>query len=121
MLDGELVALAGDGKSNLNLLQNFRSANATIRFFVFDILIHQGRELLKVPLSARRALLSSVIRPARFVEVCVTSAPPLRDMLRFARSQGLEGIVAKRADSAYEPGLCTGVWRKQRMKRFGDS
>ena len=117
MLDGELVALAGDGKSNLNLLQNFRSANATIRFFVFDILIHQGRELLKIPLSARRALLSSVIRPARFVEVSLASAPSLNDMWRFVRSQGLEGIVAKRADSAYEPGLRTGLWRKQRMNR----
>jgi ATP-dependent DNA ligase len=96
VLDGELVALAGDGKPNFNLLQKFLSANATIRFFVFDILIHQGRELLKVPLAARRALLSSVIRPARFVEVSEASAAPLHDMLRFVRSQGPEGIVAKR-------------------------
>jgi ATP-dependent DNA ligase len=81
VLDGELVALSDEGKFSFNLLQNFRSGRVGVTFYVFDILLHQGRDLLKVPLSARRAL------------------------------------VAKRADSIYEPGLHTGLWRKQRMNR----
>jgi ATP-dependent DNA ligase len=31
-------------------------------------------------------------------------------MLKFVRKQGLEGVVAKRTDSAYEPGKCSGLW-----------
>jgi bifunctional non-homologous end joining protein LigD len=36
-------------------------------------------------------------------------------MLRFVRSHGLEGVVAKRADSVYEPGKRTGLWTKTRI------
>ena len=38
-------------------------------------------------------------------------------MLKFTQTHGLEGIVAKRADSFYQPGLRTGVWSKYRLNR----
>jgi ATP dependent DNA ligase domain len=45
VLDGELVALDAAGKPDFNLLQNFRSAESHIFYFVFDILAHEGRSL----------------------------------------------------------------------------
>lgn len=36
-------------------------------------------------------------------------------MLKFVKSHGLEGVVAKRADSVYQPGLRTGLWSKHRI------
>ena len=38
-------------------------------------------------------------------------------MLKFTQAHGLEGIVAKRADSSYQPGLRTGVWSKYHLNR----
>ena len=38
-------------------------------------------------------------------------------MINAVRSQGLEGVVAKRLDSAYEPGQRSGAWRKMRINQ----
>jgi ATP-dependent DNA ligase len=57
VLDGEIVAMDADGKSDFNLLQNFRSAELKIHYYAFDILMHQGTSLLLKPLSERRTLL----------------------------------------------------------------
>ena len=51
VIDGELVALDATGRPNFNLLQNFRSAEAQISYFVFDILVHKNRDLTRLPLS----------------------------------------------------------------------
>jgi ATP-dependent DNA ligase len=65
VVDGELVALGPDGRPDFNLLQNFRSAESRILYYAFDILVHEGRSLIQLPLSERRAILSSVIEPGR--------------------------------------------------------
>jgi len=57
VLDGELVALGSDGRPDFNLLQNFRSAEAQIIYYVFDILIHKDRDLTQLPFSERRRIL----------------------------------------------------------------
>jgi len=61
VIDGELVALGPDGRPDFNLLQNFRSAESRILYYAFDILVYKGRNLTELPLSERRAILSSVI------------------------------------------------------------
>ena len=60
VIDGELVALGADGHPNFNLLQNFRSAESRVVYYVFDILIHKNRDLTQLPLSERRKILSNV-------------------------------------------------------------
>jgi ATP-dependent DNA ligase len=55
------VALGPDGRPDFNLLQNFRSAESRIIYYAFDILVHEGRHLTELPLSERRAILSSVV------------------------------------------------------------
>jgi ATP-dependent DNA ligase len=115
VLDGELVAMGPDSKPNFNLLQNFKSAESHITYYAFDILVHKGRDLTQHPLSERRALLESVLKPSDHVELSAVSDKSAAEILSFVKKQGLEGVVAKRADSVYQPGLRTGLWTKHRI------
>lgn len=115
VIDGELVALGTDGKPNFNLLQNFRSAEDRIVYYAFDILVHRDRDLTMLPLAKRREILRSVIEPADHLALSEVSDQTATQMLKFVRDHGLEGIVAKRSDSIYQPGLRTGLWSKNRV------
>src|ERR1700733_9199152 len=73
VIDGELVALGPDGRPDFNLLQNVRSAGSRIIYYAFDILVHKGRRLTELPLSERRAILSTVIEPGEQVALSQVS------------------------------------------------
>jgi ATP-dependent DNA ligase len=95
-IDGELVALGPDGRPDFNLLQNFRSAESRILYYAFDILVHKGRNLIELPLSERRAILSGVIEPGEHVALSQVSDRSAAEMLKFVKSHGLEGCEAFR-------------------------
>jgi ATP-dependent DNA ligase len=109
------VALGTDGKPEFNLLQNFRSAEARIVYYAFDILVHKRRDLTGLPLSERPKILSGVIKPHHHVELSAVSDKSAKEMLKFVKEQGLEGVIAKRADSIYQPGMRSGLWSKHRI------
>jgi ATP-dependent DNA ligase len=115
VLDGELVALAPDGKPNFNLLQNFKSAQAHIHYYAFDILVHKNKDLTQLPLSKRREILNSVVKQSAHVDLSAVSDRSATEMLAFVKKQGLEGIIAKQADSVYQPGMRSGLWSKHRI------
>jgi DNA ligase D-like protein (predicted ligase) len=115
VIDGEVVALGADGRPDFNLLQNFRSAESRIHYYAFDILIHEGRRLIELPLSERRKILTSVIEPGEHVTLSQVSNQSAAEMLKFIKTHGLEGAVAKRSDSVYQPGQRTGLWSKYRI------
>ena len=50
-----------NGRADFYLLQKFRSAEVNIIYYVFDILVHDGRDLTRLPLSERRRILTTVI------------------------------------------------------------
>ena len=52
--------------------------------------------------------------PIRYSPVLEAS---LKDLIQSVKAQGLEGLVAKRRDSRYEPGLRSGAWKKMRVNR----
>src|ERR1700730_8713634 len=54
VVDGEVVALDEEGRPSFNILQNYGSSAAPVVFFVFDVLVLAGRDVMKEPLSARR-------------------------------------------------------------------
>jgi DNA ligase D-like protein (predicted ligase) len=114
-IDGELVALDEEGRPSFNLLQNFRSAAPHIIYYAFDILFHRGENIMQLPLSNRRVILAKAVEPSDHVGLSQVSNKTAEQMLRFARSHGLEGVVAKRADSLYQPGKRTGYWTKTRI------
>ncbi len=115
VIDGELVALGLDGKPDFNLLQNFRSAEKHILYYAFDILVHKGRDLTMRPLAERRDVLYSVVEPSEHLAISEVSNQTPAQMLKFVRTHELEGIIAKRSDSIYQPGLRTGLWAKHRV------
>ena len=117
VIDGEIVALDDSGRPEFNLLQNYRRDAGRIRYFVFDLLCYQNRDTTRLPLVERRELLRSLkfLSPRiQFVDYLETSAA---NILAAAKEQGLEGVIAKRRDSLYQPGRRTGAWVKYRINR----
>jgi DNA ligase D-like protein (predicted ligase) len=114
VIDGELVALDDEGRTDFNLLQNFRSAESRIHFYAFDILVLKGRDLKHLPLSERRAILEKTLTVNDHIGLSVVQTDS-NAMLSFVREHGLEGLVAKRIDGIYQPGKRTGLWAKHRI------
>jgi bifunctional non-homologous end joining protein LigD len=118
VVDGEVVALDEAGRPNFNLLQNFRSAASRMHYFIFDLLIFEGRDLTRLPLIERRRIMRSVLKFAspriRISDYVEASS---KDLLHAVREQGLEGIIGKRKDSTYEAGKRSGAWIKYRVNR----
>jgi len=118
VIDGELVAFDAAGRPSFNAMQNHTSAT-TVIYFVFDVMVLSGRDVKDDPLTARARLLEQRIvpklaEPVRHVGAIDAS---LRDLVHSVREQGLEGLVAKRRTSRYEPGLRSGAWMKMRVNR----
>ena len=114
VLDGELVALDDQGSARFNLLQNLRSGLGHLFYFVFDVLVHGGRDVMRLPLSARRALLQSTINRGEHVQAAEWTSE-VQSLECFVRERKLEGIVAKRSDSVYLPDTRSGSWVKVRF------
>jgi bifunctional non-homologous end joining protein LigD len=123
LLDGEVVAFT-DGRPDFEALQTrmhvssptqaVRLAQQTpVSYLAFDVLQLDGRPLTALPYSERRALLEEII-PNGSGWLTPPSFPgeDLDDVLTASQDNGLEGVVAKRLDSRYEPGARTGNWRK---------
>ena len=63
VIDGELVALDESGRPSFNTLQNYGWAKAPVFYYVFDVLIRGGRNVMSEPLSVRRELLRQRVLP----------------------------------------------------------
>ena len=127
VLDGELVVLRPDGRSDFGAILTrenggSRSRGATglhVAYIVFDLLYHEHRSLLAQSLAERRAELASVVARAAAPNVIVSEGivGHGRDFFAAACERGLEGIVAKRLDAPYRPGERTGAWQKIKAVR----
>ncbi len=119
VLDGEVAALDEEGRPSFNLLQNYGSADAPLVYFVFDLLMLNGQNVMEKPLSERRGLLESEVLPelAEPVRYSAELKAGLPDLIASVKSAGLEGLVAKRRNSPYEPGQRSGAWQKMRINR----
>lgn len=119
VVDGEIVALDESGRPSFNILQNLRSRAKQIQFFAFDLLIYKGKSLISLPLEQRRTLLSAAIVPALGDHVRLSEDLPGTpdEISAAAKSLGLEGIIAKRKDSEYQPGKRTGAWVKYKLNK----
>jgi DNA ligase D-like protein (predicted ligase) len=114
VLDGELVALTDEGNADFNMLQNFKSAEHQIRYYAFDVLMHKGKSLIDRPLAERRAVLAKILPSNDKISLSAVDTSASR-ILGFVKQHGLEGVVAKRADSVYEAGKRSGAWSKYRV------
>lgn len=120
VLDGEIVALhqgiptfgALAERMHVRSAARARSLAAVtpVTYLVFDLLVEDDADLMTWPLLERRERLEQLDRPPRW------QVPPLYDdgevLSRATLEQGLEGVVSKRAGSAYRPGVRSPNWLK---------
>src|SRR5689334_14417179 len=111
VIDGELLALDEDGRPSFNALQNYASSTPVI-YYVFDVMVLSGRDLTARTLEERRDHLERTVLPtlAEPVRYAGELQATLRELIHSVKTQGLEGLVAKRRDSRYESGQRSGAW-----------
>lgn len=122
VIDGEIVALDKSGRPSFNALQNCGAGAALIIYYVFDVMILAGKDVMDEPLATRRDLLRQ--RVLKKLGESIRESPELNatlpDLIRSVKAQSLEGLVAKRRDSRYEPGQRSGAWQKMRISQGQD-
>jgi len=116
VLDGEIVALDEKGRSSFQLLQSCQMAGVRkppLFYYVFDLINLDSKELTAVPLYQRKAMLETLVEN---VSSAVRFSPSIKAdsarLMREMKARGLEGLIAKRLDSKYEPGRRSGAWAK---------
>ncbi len=113
VLDGEIVAVDENGLANFQLLQNWQNNAAALQYFVFDILWLDGKDLTQLPLVERKRILRRLLPEGyamvRYSDEVVEKGKAFFDA---AMKQGLEGVMAKRADSIYIADSRTDAWVK---------
>lgn len=115
VLDGELVVLDAAGRPDFEAIRRrglLGRVEAPATFVAFDVLRVGGRDLLAQRFRARRAALEGLSLNGHG---CVTTPSRQGDgpaLFDATREQGLEGVVAKRLDSPYRPGVRTKLWVK---------
>jgi len=116
VIDGEVVALDAQGRPSFQALQHRGShPNHRIVFYAFDLLHLDGVDLREEPLDERKARLPKLLeRSGLLLSQALPGTPSA--IASAARSLGLEGVVAKRRDSIYEPGQRSGAWQKLKLE-----
>jgi len=122
VVDGEIIIMRegkpdfqsllerGQAASTLEIHRQASSAPAV--YIVFDILEKDGKQLTKLPLMDRKAILKESLREGTNVLLCDFVEEKGESYFKLALEKGLEGVLAKRKDSEYEEGLRTGSWLK---------
>jgi bifunctional non-homologous end joining protein LigD len=120
-LDGEIVAFAGGRPSFAELQKRMHISTAAqarrmagqvpVSLLIFDLLHFEGRSLLRLTFAERRALLEKLGLRGHNWYTSPSYPAAGAAVLAASREQGLEGVIAKRLDSRYQPGRST-AWIK---------
>src|SRR5215213_4956563 len=112
VIDGELVAIGRDGVSHFQLLQNARRHEAKLQYCAFDLMFQDGNDLRGLTLLERKKRLKAILPKHKLVAFSRHRATFGTKFFKEAERDGLEGIMAKRADSQYLSGVRTDNWLK---------
>jgi bifunctional non-homologous end joining protein LigD len=123
VLDGEIVALDERGRPDFQRLQprmhleseaavRRRMADTPVVYMVFDLLYLDGHSTMKLAYTDRRELLEKLGLEGANWQTPSYHVGDGQAMLAASKEQGLEGVIAKRLDSRYEPGGRSGAWLK---------
>ena len=115
VIDGEIVGLDARGRSSFQLLQNrgATGADPNIVYFAFDLMHLDGDPLLARGIEDRADRLRALLRKGgRHVQLSAAFETEPAVLFKEARKNGLEGIVAKKPGSLYEPDRRSGAWLK---------
>src|SRR3954452_16990113 len=128
VLDGEVVAFDEHGRPSVERLQGrmhltgaaaigARTRSTPIAYVVFDVLYLDGETLMRLPYAERRRRLEELDLNGPSWRTPAYHEGQGQALLEASAQQGLEGIVAKRLDSPYEPGKRNGTWLKIKNTR----
>ena len=120
VIDGEIVVMREDGKTDFGALQNWKSEkNGLLVYCVFDILWYEGRNLTGMPLKQRQAILQQVLAKNGNDRIRQSKAVSTRgkELFENAEKHEYEGIVAKKASSIYTPDQRSKEWLKIKVQR----
>jgi bifunctional non-homologous end joining protein LigD len=123
VLDGEIVALDDQGRPDFQRLQprmhlesesavRRRMSDTPITYMVFDLLYLDGHSTMGVSYEERRKLLAKLELEGPHWRTPSYHVGDGQALLDASKEQGLEGVIAKRIDSRYEPGSRSGAWLK---------
>jgi bifunctional non-homologous end joining protein LigD len=112
VIDGELVAIGSDGVSHFQLLQNALRHQAKLRYCAFDLMFQEGDDLRGLSLIERKKRLKAILPKHKLIAFSQHRATFGTKFFHEADRNGLEGIMAKRADSQYLSGVRTDDWLK---------
>jgi bifunctional non-homologous end joining protein LigD len=111
VVDGEVCALDEEGRPSFSAMQQ-RKPGTPIVYYLFDLLEVDGDSIIDRPLSERRERLEQLLDGRNRT---VMPSEPFDDgpaLMQAARERKLEGVVAKRLESRYQPGKRTRDWLK---------
>jgi bifunctional non-homologous end joining protein LigD len=131
ILDGEIVAFDEHGRPSFGRLQSRmhvssesaarrRAKEVPVAYVVFDLLWLDGHPLLELPYAERRARLLELGLEGAAWRTPDHVVGDGAAVLEASVANGLEGVVAKRLDSAYEPGRRSACWLKVKNVRRDD-
>ena len=123
ILDGEVVAFDPQGRPSFERLQSRmhlasdsavrrRMADLPVTYVIFDLLWLEGHSTLELPYRERRRLLSELDLNGASWRTPAHREGDGKALLQASAEQELEGVIAKRLDSPYEPGRRSGAWIK---------
>ena len=112
VIDGELVAIGKDGVSHFQLLQNALRHEAKLLYCAFDLMFETGTDLRKQPLLERKKRLKAILPRNKLIAFSRHRKANGREFFAEAERKGLEGVMAKRADSVYASGSRSPEWLK---------
>jgi bifunctional non-homologous end joining protein LigD len=113
VVDGEIVVLNEKGLSNFSHLQEWRSeADGQLFYYLFDILWLDGQDLTELPLTERKEWLQSIVPASDILRISENYDASGTEFFEAAKKMELEGMIAKKNDSVYTPGLRTREWLK---------
>ena len=117
VIDGEIVAVDGNGHPSFQALQNRGShPHHTIAFYAFDLLHLDGKDLTRLPLEERKRRLAPVAQGSGLL-LSVSLPGTAEQVTAVVREAGLEGVIAKRRSSTYTAGIRSEAWVKLKLDR----
>jgi bifunctional non-homologous end joining protein LigD len=120
VIDGEIVVLNEQGVSDFEALIEWKSdEDGELCYYVFDLLYYNGINYMNKPFKTRKAALKRLLRKSDEVRYCTHIEQFGNAAFKMAITQGLEGIIAKKADSLYAPGVRSNQWLKIKTYKVG--
>ncbi|AVR45470.1 DNA ligase D [Christiangramia fulva] len=113
ILDGEVVVVDKKGIPDFQKLQNYDEQTlGELRYYVFDMLFLNGLSMMDLPLLQRKSLIEEVIEDTYHTFYCEHLEGMGKTFFQRAIDAGMEGVIAKKADSVYTPGYRSEKWLK---------